>query len=136
MTAHAPLLPRWRINLLRLCYLVMVGGLGIFVVPRLIVLPADWAASSAVIACFLGALCGLSVFGLFRPLAMLPVLLFELAWKFIFILRIALGPWLAGTLDPKFEAVFWECVPVLLFVPLIPWGFVWRHYLPQRAAPA
>lgn len=129
-------LPTWRIVLLRLCYLVLVGGLGVFIVPRLITLPTDWTAHAAVITCFLASLCGLALLGLFRPLAMLPLLLFELAWKFIFMLRIALPAWLDGSLPPAFEATFWECVPVLLFVPVIPWRLVWQRYLPHRKVPA
>ncbi len=136
MTGSPAHLPSWRLHLLRLCYLLLVGGLGVFVVPRLIALPSDWSANRAVIDCFLGALSGLSILGLFRPLAMLPLLLFELAWKFIFMLRIALQAMLGGTLEPAFEAVFWECVPVLLFVPIIPWRHVWHIYLPRRAAVA
>jgi hypothetical protein len=129
-------LPTWRVVLLRLCYLVIAGGLGVSIVPRLISLPADWTSAGAVVTSFLTALMTLCALGIFRPLAMLPVLLFELIWKFVFMFRIVLPAWLAGPIDPKFAAVFWECLPILLFVPVIPWRLVSQRYLPRRTAAA
>ena len=126
-------LPKWRITLLRLCYLLIAGGLSFSIVPRLISLPTDWTSSGAVVTSFLTAMMTLCALGVFRPLAMLPVMVFELIWKFVFMFRIVLPAWLAGPLDPKFEAVFWECVPILLFVPIIPWRHVWHRMMPKAA---
>ena len=126
-------LPTWRIALLRLCYLAIAAGLGVSIIPRLIWLPGDWTSSSAVVTSFLTAMMTLCALGVFRPLAMLPVMVFELIWKFVFMFRIVAPAWLAGPLDPKFEAVFWECVPILLFVPIIPWRHVWHRITPRRA---
>lgn len=128
-------LPTWRITLLRLCYLLIAGGLGYSIVPRLISLPADWTSSAAVVTSFLTAMMTLCLLGVFRPLALLPVMVFELIWKFVFMFRIVMPAWLAGPLDPKFEAVFWECVPILLFVPIIPWRHVWHRIMPRRTSP-
>ena len=129
-------LPTWRITLLRLCYLVIAGGLGVSIVPRLINLPTDWTSSGAVVTSFLTAMMTLCALGVCRPLALLPVMVFELIWKFVFMFRIVLPAWLAGPLDPKFEAVFWECVPILLFVPIIPWRHVWHRIMPKTARPS
>jgi hypothetical protein len=127
-------LPTWRIVLLRLCYLTIALGLGVSMVPRLIWLPSDWTSSQAVVTSFLTAMMSLCALGVFRPIAMLPVMVFELIWKFTYMFRITLPAWLDGSLTPKFEAVFWECVPILLFVPIIPWGLVWRRMMPKRSA--
>lgn len=128
-------LPVWRIVLLRLCYLAIAVGLGVTIIPRLIWLPAEWAASSAVVTCFLTAMMTMCALGVLRPLRMLPVMLFELIWKLVFMVRIALPAWTDGTLGADFASVFWECVPILLFVPVIPWGHVWRR-LVRRPGPA
>lgn len=125
-------LPTWRIVLLRLCYAVIAVGLGSFLVPRLIDLPRDWSSSQAVVTSFLTAMMLLCGLGVFRPLAMLPVMLFELVWKLVFMVRIALPLWLDGRLEAGFAQTFWECVPILLFVPIIPWGIVWRRNGPGR----
>lgn len=125
-------LSTWRIVLLRLCYLVIAGGLSTIVVPTLIALPADWTSSRAVVVSFLTAMMTLCALGVFRPIAMLPVMVFELIWKFVFMFRIALELWLNGKLDPAFEQTFWDCVPILLFVPIIPWPLVWRRIMPRR----
>lgn len=123
-------LPTWRIALLRLCYLMIAGGLGVTIVPRLIWLPETMTYQSAALTSFLASLMLLCLLGVFRPIAMLPVLLFELGWKFVFMLRIALSAWLGGRLTPDLELLFWECVPILIYVPIIPWGIVWRRYGP------
>lgn len=125
-------LPTWRIVLLRLCYAAIAFGLGMFIVPRLIWLPDPLGYQLAALTCFLASLALLCVMGIFRPIAMLPVLLFELGWKFVLMLRIALPAWLAGTITPEIENLFWECVPILIYVPIIPWGIVWRRYGPGR----
>lgn len=123
-------LPTWRIALLRLCYAAIAVGLSTIVIPRLIALPADWTNSTAVVTCFLAAMMTMCALGVFRPLAMLPVMLFELVWKFVFMFRIALELWLNGKLEGAFLQTFWDCVPILLFVPIIPWRHVWQRCLP------
>ena len=87
-------LPTWRIVLLRLCYLAIAIGLGMTIVPRLIWLPEALTYQGAALTSFLASLALLCLLGFFRPIAMLPVLLFELGWKFIYMLRIALPGWL------------------------------------------
>jgi hypothetical protein len=129
-------LPTWRIALLRLGYLVIAGGLGTFLIPRLIDLPQDWSSSQAVVTCFLTAMMLLCALGVLRPIAMLPVMLFELVWKLVYMIRIALPLWLEGQLDGGFAQTLWECVPILLFVPIIPWAIVWHRLMPHRRSPA
>lgn len=125
-------LPVWRIVLLRLGYLLIAAGLGSILVPRLINLPQDWSSSQAVVTSFLTAMMMLCALGVFRPIAMLPVMLFELVWKLVYMVRIALPMWLDGRLEGGFAQTFWECVPILLFVPIIPWTIVWRRITPRR----
>ncbi|MCC7221399.1 MAG: hypothetical protein IT490_11815 [Candidatus Contendobacter sp.] len=125
-------LPTWRIVLLRLGYLMIAAGLSTIVIPRLIAPPADWTASGAVVTCFLTAMMALCGLGVFRPIALLPVMLFELVWKFTYMLRVALPMWLDGRLAGDFLQTFWDCAPILLFVPIIPWTIVWRRMMPRR----
>ena len=70
--------------------------------------------------------------GLRYPLKMLPILLFELAWKAIWLLFYGLPNWLAGTSSPQFnlDLMLIGAAPIL-FGLVIPWSHVFRHYLRQ-----
>jgi hypothetical protein len=77
----------------------------------------------------LGAMALVSALGVRYPLQMVPLLLFEFAWKLIWLLAIALPMWLANQMD----AATRESLPSILMgviVPvIIPWGYVYAHYV-------
>lgn len=50
---------------------------------------------------FLGALTALSLLGVRHPVRMLPLLLFELAWKLLWALAVWLPLWLAHGVDAQ-----------------------------------
>ena len=118
-----------RRNLLRAAYLVLVVGLGIFIWPTILDLSKPMASMGGVVVSMLGAMSALALLGLRNPLIMLPILLFEIGWKAIWLARVALPQWLDGRLDPETTARFYECIPVVIFVAIIPWGHVWRTYV-------
>ena len=115
-----------RLYVLRAMYLVLVIGLGAMIVPEIVNHPL---ASRGVIASLLGAVWLLAFLGLRYPLKMLPLLMFELAWKAIWAVAYGLPQWQAGELPPTFGEDSYNIAfgAVLLFV--IPWGFVWRRYV-------
>ncbi|HLY06168.1 MAG TPA: hypothetical protein VKR31_10500 [Rhizomicrobium sp.] len=116
-----------RLYVLRAAYLVLVVGLGLSLVPTLI---THDATARGVIPSLLGALWLLAFLGLRYPLQMLPLLLFELAWKTIWTLDFGLPQWFAGQRAPAFVNDFFSIAPAVVVVPiLIPWGYVWRHYV-------
>jgi len=84
-----------------------------------------WAGSSV-----------LSVFGLIHPLKWLPLVLFEIAYKSIWLVIVAYPLWssdqLAGSpAEAMTYAFLWVVVPVVA----MPWGYVLRAYvLPSRMA--
>ena len=72
------------------------------------------------------------IFGIRYPLQMLPLLLFELVWKSIWVLAIGLPLWSAGRLDADTRETWNACLMGLVLFPLvIPWGYVWRRYVRQ-----
>jgi hypothetical protein len=84
----------------------------------------------------LAALAAISVLGIRYPLKMLPILLFELAWKTIFVLFIALPPWRSAQLDAATRETAVECLMGMVLVPLvIPWGHVWAHFVRHPGEP-
>lgn len=75
------------------------------------------------------ALSLLSFLGLRYPLQMLPILLFELAWKFIWVIVVALPLWIAHQMDPATLKVFYSCLVVLIVLAVIPWRYVVAQYV-------
>jgi len=77
----------------------------------------------------------LAFLGLRYPLEMLPLLLFEFTWKSIWMLAYGLPQWSAGQLPPTFsEDAFNIGMGVVLMPLVIPWGYVYRHYVKRAGA--
>jgi hypothetical protein len=127
-----------RLTLLRACYAILVVGLSLRYGPVL----ADGLASlprmDGVVVALLSALGILSVAGLFSPVRMLPLLLFEIAWKLIWASAVALPKWLDGSLDEGTLSTLFNCAVALPFVFVVPWRYVAGTFLgshdPFRAA--
>ena len=121
-----------RLYVMRALYLLLVVGGGIQFLPQLI---GHEPTARGVIPSMLGAMWVLACFGLRYPLQMIPVLLFELLWKTIWLVDYGLPQWRAGvnttqfTEDFKAIAIF----PVIVIL-VIPWGYVFRHYLKKPGA--
>lgn len=121
-----------RIYVLRATYLLLVIGLGGMIVPEVVSHPV---ISRGVIPSLLGAVWVLAFVGLKYPLEMLPLLMFEFAWKSIWMLAYGLPQWYAGQLPATFaEDSFNIGVGVILMPLVIPWGYVYRHYVKQSCA--
>ena len=66
---------------------------------------------------------------------MLPLLLFEMGWKAVWLLVVALPLWRTHHLDAATAETARECLSVLLFPLLVPWDHVVRHYAMRPADP-
>lgn len=121
-----------RIYVLRATYLLLVIGLGGMIVPEVL----DHAPNSrGVIPSLLGAIWLLAFIGLKHPLEMLPLLLFEFAWKTLWMIAYGLPQWSAGQMPTTFtEDAFNIGLGVILMPLVIPWGYVYRHYVKQPGA--
>src|ERR1700686_4595237 len=121
-----------RLYVLRATYLLLVLGLGALIVPPLI---NHAPTARGVIPSLLGGVWLLAFIGLKYPLQMLPLLMFEFAWKTIWLLAFGLPQWSAGQMPATFTEDFQNiAVGVILMPIVIPWGYVWRHYVRQPAA--
>jgi len=121
-----------RLYVMRAMYLLLVIGGAIEFLPQLI---SHEPTARGVIPSMLGALWVLACFGLRYPLQMLPVLLFELLWKTIWVLDYGLPQRMAGVNTAQFKEDFKAIAfaPVLLML-IVPWGYVFRHYLKKPGA--
>lgn len=125
-----------RLYLLRGMYLLIALGMGVQIWPLILVPGADVSHMGGVVRAMLGALTLLCLWGVQHPVRMLPLLLFEFAWKLVWVLAFGLEPWLAGELDAGRQETLFACVLGIVLVPMvIPWGFVIRHYFRGNGEP-
>ncbi len=121
-----------RLYVLRTMYLVLVIGGGIEFLPQLI---GHEPTARGVIPSMLAGMWMLACFGVRYPLQMLPILLFELAWKTIWLIDYGLPQWRAGVDTPVFNEDFKAiALGPVVFLLVIPWGYFFRHYLKKPGA--
>lgn len=119
---------RLRVWLLRAAYLLLAAGLAAVHGPRLLEPAAGFELFEGVTLAMFAAMALLAFIGLFRPLQMLPLLLYEIAWKAIWTLRIALPQVMAGTVQDGTVPTIFACAFVLPIIAFVPWDEVWRRY--------
>lgn len=119
----------WRANLLRAGYLLLIVGLGLTVWPSILDPTKAWAPDRGVIVAMLGALSLLALVGLRHPVRMLPLLFWEITWKALWLLRVALPLWVGGRLDAAAAETATECLMAALIALVIPWDHVLRAYI-------
>lgn len=118
-----------RLYVVRATYLLLIVGLGVTNLPVLI---SHGPASRGVIPSVLGGIWLLAFIGLRYPLQMLPLLLFELSWKTIWLIAFGLPQWSAGQVPPTWPDDFKAIAAGVILMPIvIPWGYVYRRYVRQ-----
>lgn len=122
-----------RLYLLRAAYFMIFVFLTTQVLPQVILRGTSYPHMSGVARALLGALGLLALLGIRYPIKMLPILLFELAWKAIWVFAIGLPLRMANKLDPGQAQTFVDCTFGVVFcLIVIPWPYVIDTYF--RAA--
>ena len=124
--------PTWRLHLLRAMYALVVFGLATVVWPQFFGRTEPWPLAGGVKACMLVAFSLLALLGLRYPLQMLPILLWELVWKTIWLAVVAAPLWLSGRMDEGTLGTAIECSLVVLVALAIPWRHVVDHYVRKQ----
>ncbi len=124
-----------RLYALRAAYLFVAAGIALTVWPLLASHRPDWPLMNGVVCSLLAAVSVLAILGIRYPLQMLPVLLFELAWKFIWTIVVVLPLWTSDQLDPATLSVFYSCLVVLIVAAVVPWRYVVAHYVTKQGDP-
>lgn len=91
----------FRLYLLRAVYLLIFVGLAFDIWPQIIDHTSALPLWQGVGCSLLAATSILAALGLRYPLAMLPVMFFELIWKSIWLIAIALPLWSAHSITPR-----------------------------------
>jgi hypothetical protein len=118
----------WRLYVLRALYAVLAAEEGSIQLSAFLH-HAHWALNSGVAHSFFLALALLSIVGIRYPLGMLPLLVYELLWKMIWLCGVALPLWAANQVDADTRKAFFEIAPVIILFPLLPWGYIFSNYL-------
>jgi len=113
-----------RLTLLRACYAVLVVGLSLRYGPVFVEGLPSLPRMEGVVVALLSAMGILAVAGLFSPIRMLPLLVFEIGWKLIWVSAVALPKWLDGSLDEATLSIIFNCAVALPFVFVVPWRYV------------
>ena len=117
----------FRLYVLRAIYFLIAFAEGSQVIPALFV---HEPTARGVIPALLSALCVLCLLGLRYPRQMLPLLLFEMAWKTIWFFAFGLQQYMSGQVPPTFAEDFKAITAGVVIMPfVIPWGYVWRNFV-------
>jgi len=130
--ATLPELSLFRLYTLRVAYFVMAAGLGAFIWPTVIRHSNELAIAKGAELALLAGLGATAALGLRYPVRMLPILLFEMIWKVIYLLAIAWPLWSAHQITAAVAEDIKAVAMVVIFVPLIPWRYVFAQYVMKR----
>ena len=119
--------PLWRLYVIRVAC-VYFAGWGFFNILPGVIDPEPTARG--MINSMLAGLWVLVFFAFRYPLLLVPIFLFEFVWKTIWLLFYGLPQYLSGTGSPRLGEDLFEIgfFPIVIGL-LIPWGYVWRHYI-------
>lgn len=110
----------FRLYVLRALYLFITVGLAVVVWPDVFSHEQPWNFAHSTIVCMLAAFSILCALGIRYPLQMLPILLWEVLWKTLWLVLVPLPQWWSGTLDEATAARVFEIAMVILVYLAIP----------------
>ena len=118
------------IYLLRLLFLLVVVFVGSDSWSAILKHEGPWDHVKAAAMCMWAAYAVLSIFGLINPLRWLPIVLFEILYKIIWLIIVAHPLWstnqLAGSpAEGMAHAFAWVILPILA----MPWSYAFRTYV-------
>jgi len=130
--AITPEVSLFRLYSLRVAYFVMAAGLGVYIWPLVIRHTDELAMTKRVQLALLAGLGATAALGLRYPVKMLPILLFEMIWKAIYLIAFALPLWSAHKINEAMRENVQAVLMVVIFVPLIPWRYLFAQYILKR----
>jgi hypothetical protein len=125
-------LPLYRLQLMRVGYLVLGLGLAVVKWPLLISHDDPWPVMDGVVTCLLSGMSLLAFLGLRYPVRMLPILLFESAWKLTWLSVVALPELTSGGMAAATRDVMNSCLWVVVILAVIPWRYAWQQFVTAK----
>jgi hypothetical protein len=118
-----------RLNVLRFGYAFLGVGLAIVKWPVLIQDARSLPVMEGVVTCLLTAMSLLAFLGLRYPVRMLPILLFEVTWKVIWVAAVAIPHLVSDDLNAEGREVLFSCSFLVIIIAVIPWRYTWKRYV-------
>jgi hypothetical protein len=118
-----------QVHLLRLGYVLVFAFVGQRSWLAILEHQGDWDPYAAAAVSMWASSSLLSLVGVFHPLKMLPLVLFEIGYKLIWLTVVAWPLWTANRLTGVAEGLTYAFLPVVGPMLLVPWGYVCRRYL-------
>ena len=128
---NVPLVALWKIWGLRLVFLMMAAFLGPYQFLALFGETAHWSGWQGAGHSIFAALSLIALLGVFHPLKLLPVMLFELIWKTLWLLAIAMTAWLEHREIPDILDLWATIIGVVIMIVIIPWRYTFWSYFVQ-----
>jgi len=122
----------FRLYTLRVAYFVMAAGLGVYIWPLVIRHTNELAITKGAQLALLAGLGATAALGLRYPVKMVPILLFEMVWKAIYLIAFALPLWSAHQINEAVAEDIKAVLMVVIFIPLIPWRYLFAQYVMKR----
>ena len=122
----------FRLYTLRVAYFVMAAGLGVYIWPLVIRHTNELAITKGAQLALLAGLGATAALGLRYPVKMVPILLFEMVWKAIYLIAFALPLWSARQINEAVAEDIKAVLMVVIFIPLIPWRYLFAQYVMKR----
>ena len=118
-----------RLNVMRIGYAVMGVGIAARNWPLIIGRSEPWPLYEGVTKYMLVAMGLLALLGLRYPVKMLPILLFESAWKLLWLGAIAVPLWIRDDMSSATSEVAGSVLWVVIILAVIPWRYVFTQYV-------
>jgi hypothetical protein len=124
----------WQLNLLRVGYFVMGVGLAAIKWPLLFD-HEPWGLAEGTKECMFLAMSVLALLGLRYPQRMVPILLFEVFWKLVWLGVVAFPLWSDHHLDGAARTQAGTVLWVVVIIAVIPWRQVLTRYVTAPGEP-
>jgi hypothetical protein len=119
--------------LLRVIYLLMCAMMARTAWTSILDHQGGWEPYHAMGNCVWAAYGTLALLGLLHPLRMLPIVLFMIFYKSLWLAVVAYPLWRAGTLaGSSAEELTYIFLAAPVFALCVPWGYVVRHFVMIR----
>lgn len=121
---------RINIYVMRLFFALMFVFVGTDAWKTIITHKGAWHPTIAVAWCSWAAYSTLALLGVFRTLWMLPIMLFMIFYKGLWLIVVAFPLWFSGTLkgSPAEEMAYIFC-GIIIPILFMPWKFVYEKYI-------
>lgn len=118
------------IYLLRLAFALTFLFVGAESWATIITHKGPWDHIKAVAFCVWASYSALSVLGILHPLKMIPLMLFQIAYKVLWLLVVAYPLWTANQLaGSPAEQMTYTFLWVILPIVAVPWGYSFKKYV-------